>query len=61
MAAADVRPNDDMKRPTIPPRKPTGMNTASSDSVVAVTASPISFVPSTAACIGCMPFSSTKR
>ena len=48
IAAADVRPNDDMKRPTIPDRNPTGMNTARSESVVAKTARPISRVPSTA-------------
>ena len=44
-----VKPNDDMKRPTMPAMKPTGRKTASSDSVVAVTARPISFVPSIAA------------
>ena len=27
IAAAAVRPNDDMKRPTMPPMKPTGMKT----------------------------------
>ena len=61
IAAADVRPNDDMKRPTMPPRKPTGMNTASSASVVAMTARPISRVPSIAAWNGDIPFSSTNR
>ena len=30
IAAADVSPKDDMKRPTIPVMNPTGMNTASS-------------------------------
>src|SRR5205085_11530376 len=44
-----VNPNDDMKRPTMPPMKPTGKKTASSDSVVAITARPISRVPSIAA------------
>ena len=61
IAAAAVRPNDDMKRPTMPPRNPTGRNTASSDIVVAMTARPISRVPSIAARNGVMPFSSTKR
>ncbi len=31
IANAAVNPNDDMKRPTMPPMKPTGRNTASSD------------------------------
>ena len=45
MANAEVKPNELMNRPTIPPMKPTGRNTASSDNVVAITASPISLVP----------------
>src|SRR5829696_6509044 len=49
MANDDVNPNEDMKRPTMPPMKPTGTKTASSDIVVAMTASPISRVPSMAA------------
>ena len=61
MAAAEVRPNEDMKRPTMPPMKPTGRKTASRLKVVARTASPISRVPSMAAWKGCSPFSSTKR
>ena len=61
IANAEVKPNDDMKRPTIPAMNPTGRNTASSDSVVAVTAIPISRVPSMAAWNGGIPFSSTKR
>ena len=52
IANAAVNPNDDMKRPTMPPMKPTGTNTAISDSVVAITARPISFVPSMAASNG---------
>ncbi len=44
-----VNPNEDMKRPTMPAMKPTGRNTASKDNVVAVTAMPISRVPSMAA------------
>ena len=61
IAAADVSPNDDMNRPTMPVINPTGMNTASSESVVAKTARPISRVPSIAARNGSIPFSSTKR
>ena len=61
MANAAVSPNDDMKRPTMPPMNPTGTNTAISDSVVAMTARPISLVPAMAASNGGMPFSSMKR
>ena len=50
-----------MNRPTMPPMKPTGTKTATSDSVVASTARPISLVASTAAAIGASPFSSMKR
>ena len=60
-ANAAVRPNDDMNRPTIPPMKPTGTKTAISDSVVAITARPISRVPSMAASNGAIPFSSMNR
>ena len=49
MANDIVSPNDFMKRPTMPPMKPTGTKMAISDSVVASTARPISFVASTAA------------
>ena len=56
-----VNPKDDMKRPTMPPMNPMGRKTASRDKVVAITAMPISLVPSTAASIGLMPFSSMKR
>ena len=45
IAKADVKPNELMNRPTIPPMNPTGRNTASSESVVAITARPISSVP----------------
>ena len=47
-----VTPNEFMKRPTMPPMKATGRNTAISDSVVASTARAISAVPSLAACCG---------
>ena len=36
IAKDEVNPNDDMKRPTIPPMNPTGRKTASNDKVVAV-------------------------
>src|SRR5207253_8506916 len=52
IANEDVNPNDDMKRPTMPAMNPTGRNTASNESVVAVTAKPISRVPARAACNG---------
>ena len=45
MAKAEVNPKELMKRPTMPPMKPTGRNTASRTSVVAITARPISLVP----------------
>ena len=58
---AMVRPKEFMNRPTMPPMNATGRNTATSDRVVASTASPISRVPSSAACIGGSPFSSISR
>ena len=48
-APAQVNPKALMKRPAIPPMNPTGMKTASRDTVVASTASPISLVPRSAA------------
>jgi hypothetical protein len=45
MAKLMVKPKDAMKRPTMPPMKATGRNTAMSDSVVASTARPISAWP----------------
>ena len=44
IANAIVRPKLFMKRPTMPPMKATGRKTATSDSVVASTARPISCV-----------------
>ena len=61
MANDEVKPNEDMKRPTMPPINPTGRKTANSDNVVAVTARPISRVPSIAAWNEGIPFSSIKR
>src|SRR6516225_2927971 len=42
MAKAEVNPKELMKRPTMPPMKPTGRKTASRLKVVAITARPIS-------------------
>ena len=56
-----VKPKLFMKRPTMPPMKPTGTKMATSDSVVARTARPISRVASMAAWNGGTPFSSTNR
>ena len=61
MAKADVKPNELMNRPTMPPMKPTGRKTASSERVVAMTARPISLVAWMAAWNGGMSFSSMKR
>ena len=61
IANEEVNPNDDINRPTMPAMNPTGRNTASNESVVAVTAIPISRVPSMAAWNGGIPFSSMKR
>ena len=60
-ANAMVNPKLFMKRPTMPPMNATGMNTATSDSVVASTARPISRVASTAAWKGGNSFSSMNR
>jgi hypothetical protein len=45
-AIASVRPNSLKSRPTEPCRNATGMNTATSEIVVARIANPISFEPS---------------
>ena len=50
-----------MKRPTMPPMNATGRKTATSESVVARTARPISFVASIAAWNGVTFFSSMNR
>ena len=54
-AKATVIPNCLKNRPMIPPMKPTGRNTATMVKVVAATASPISAVPSKAACLWSLP------
>ena len=61
IANAIVRPKQFMKRPTMPPMNATGRNTATSESVVARTARPISFVASIAAWNGLTFFSSMNR
>src|ERR1035438_10096877 len=61
MAKAEVKPKELRKRPTMPPIKPTGRNTASRLKVVAMTASPISLVPLIVASNGGIFFSSIKR
>jgi len=61
IANAIVRPKLFMKRPTIPPMKPTGTKIATSDSVVASTARPISCVASAAALNLSSCFSSMNR
>ena len=54
-AATMVRPNSWKNLPMMPPMKPMGKNTATMDSVVASTASPISWVPSMAAWYAFLP------
>ena len=54
-AAETMMPNWKKKRPMMPPMKATGRNTATMQKVVASTASPISLVPSIAACRCVLP------
>ena len=56
-----VNPKLVRNRPTMPAMNATGTKTAISDSVVARTARPISWVASIAACAAAVPFSSTNR
>jgi hypothetical protein len=51
-APAMATPNSLNSRPVVPCRKASGVNTATSAIVVAITAKPISFVPLMAACCG---------
>ena len=51
-APATAMPNSLRSRPVDPRRNPSGVNTATSAIVVAITANPISLVPLTAACSG---------
>ena len=59
IATATVRPKLWKKRPTRPAMKATGRKMMMSESVVAMTASAISAVPTDAACRGGIPSSST--
>ena len=54
---AMVTENSRKSRPTMPPRKSSGMNTATSESVIERIVKPISFEPLSAACIGFSPIS----
>ena len=57
IATAMVTANSRKSRPTIPPMKRSGMNTAVSESVIEMIVKPISAAPSSAACIGDFPIS----
>ncbi len=61
MAKAMVTPKEFMNRPTIPAMNATGRNTAMSERVMAMTASPTSLVPSIAASRADIFFSSMYR
>ncbi len=52
-----VTANSCSSRPTTPPMKSTGMNTAASDTVIETMVKAISAEPSKAARIGCLPIS----
>ena len=60
-AAARVRPNSRNSRPIAPGRKEMGTNTDTSTSVVAITAKPISRLPSSAAIRGGWPSSMRRK
>ena len=57
MAAAMVTANSCISRPTMPPMKSTGMNTAASDTVIDRMVNATSFEPANAASIGDLPSS----
>ena len=57
MAKLIVIANSKKKRPTIPPMKRIGMNTATSEMVIDSTVKPISLAPLMAASYGFMPCS----
>ena len=57
MATLIVTANSCSRRPTRPPMKSTGMNTAARDSVIETMVKPISLAPLNAACIGRSPSS----
>ena len=56
-AMAMTAANSWSRRPTTPPMKSTGMNTAASDSVIEMMVKPISREPRSAACMRAMPCS----
>jgi len=58
IATVAVTPNCKSMRPATLERNDTGRNTITSERVVTSTARPISLVPTTAACMGGIPFSS---
>jgi len=60
IAMLRVTANDRKRRPTIPPISKSGMNTASSETVIETMVKPICFAPFSAATSGGSPFS-TKR
>ena len=57
MATQMVRANSRKSRPTMPPMKTRGMNTAASEMVMETMVKPISFAPSRAACMAVLPCS----
>ena len=57
MAVAITTENSRNRRPTTPPRKRSGINTAVSESVIDKMVKPTSAAPSIAACIGGVPIS----
>ena len=61
MATVAVTPNSKSIRPVTLDRNETGKKTITKEMVVAKTASPISRVPSMAACLGSIPNSSMQR
>ena len=57
IAAVTVRANSRNSRPTMPPINSSGMNTATSDTLIDTTVNPISRAPSSAASNGRAPSS----
>ena len=56
-AAVTVKANSRNSRPMMPPISSSGMNTATSETLIDTTVKPISRAPSSAACIGLVPSS----
>ncbi len=61
IATQMVTANSRNRRPRMPPRNSTGMNTAASDSVIETMVKPISFDPVRAACSGFSPISMCRK